>query len=33
MAENTTTPKGTAFNLEQFVAYVEGEVVSKTLHK
>lgn len=33
MTENTTTPKGTAFNLEQFVAYAEGAVVSKTLHK
>lgn len=33
MNETTTTPKGTAFDLEQFISYAEGSVVSKTLHK
>ncbi len=33
MNETATTPKGTPFNLEQFIAYAEGSVVSKTLHK
>ena len=33
MTEKQTTPKGTPFNLEQFISYAEGAVVSKTLHK
>lgn len=33
MNETATTPKGAAFNLEKFIAYADGSVVSKTLHK
>ncbi len=33
MTEKQTTPKGTPFNLEQFISYADGAVVSKTLHK
>ena len=33
MSENATIPKGKAFNLEQFITYADGSVVSKTLHK
>jgi len=33
MTEKAITPKGTPFNLEQFITYAEGSVVSKTLHK
>ena len=33
MNDNTETPKGIPFNLEQYVAYSDGSVVSKTLLK
>ena len=33
MADQNTTPKGKAFNLESFVGYADGSVVSKTLLK
>lgn len=33
MNEQTSTPKGTAFNLENYVDYADGSVVSKTLLK
>ena len=33
MNDNAVTPKGVPFNLEQYVAYSDGAVVSKTLLK
>jgi quercetin dioxygenase-like cupin family protein len=33
MSEKTSTPKGTAFNLENHIEYAAGSVVSKTLIK
>jgi len=33
MSEQSTTPKGKAFNLEKHIAYAAGSVVSKTLIK